>query len=151
SGDINSNQPIYQWNEVDSAISYQLQVTDTDTAEMVIDQEVALTECNEGVCATTPAVTLNAFNYQFEVAANYGSVQGGFSDPMTFRVDGTPPTNPTNITSSSHTVNVWSADTMVDVSWSGATDGSGSGISGYSVEWSNSSTMVPDAIVDTVE
>ncbi|MDD4554034.1 MAG: T9SS type A sorting domain-containing protein [Bacteroidales bacterium] len=62
-------------------------------------------------------------------------------------IDGTAPSNPTNVTSSSHTINIWSADNTISISWSGASDGSGSGVAGYSWSWDNSSSTIPGASV----
>ena len=73
---------------------------------------------------------------------------GNWSTPVhlgPFALDTTVPGNPA--LSSTH-VSDWSADRTVDVAWSGAAD-SGSGVSGYSVEWSQSSTTSPDATKDT--
>ena len=58
--------------------------------------------------------------------------------------DTTAPTNPTSLTSPSHTVNVWSSDNTVQVSWSGAYD-AGSGLDGYAVLWDHSAASVPGA------
>jgi len=63
-----------------------------------------------------------------------------------FDVDTILPTNP-SVTSPSHTTGSTSPDNTIDISFSGATDG-GSGINGYSVEWSQSPTTVPDTTVD---
>jgi hypothetical protein len=54
-----------------------------------------------------------------------------------------PPTNPTNLSSPSHAVNVWSNDNTVDVMWSGADDVE-SGLDGYSVLWDTAASTVPD-------
>ena len=62
--------------------------------------------------------------------------------------DTTPPTNPTSVSSSSHAVSTWSNDQTVSVSWSGADDDQ-SGVWGYSIEWNESPSAVPDAVVDT--
>jgi subtilisin family serine protease len=73
---------------------------------------------------------------------------GNWSEPVhvgSFGVDATAPANPA--LSSTHPAD-WSADRTVDVSWSGAADG-GSGISGYSLEWSQSPTTSPDTAEDT--
>src|SRR5207248_2842097 len=73
---------------------------------------------------------------------------GNWSTPVhlgPFSLDTTVPGNPA--LSSTH-VSDWSADRTVDVAWNGAAD-SGSGVSGYSVEWSQSSTTLPDATKDT--
>jgi hypothetical protein len=58
-----------------------------------------------------------------------------------------PETNPT--LSSSHT-SAWSNDNTVQVNWSGASD-SGSGIDGFSYEWSQSPTTTPDTVKDAEE
>ncbi|HET7088809.1 MAG TPA: Ig-like domain-containing protein, partial [Anaerolineae bacterium] len=49
----------------------------------------------------------------------------------------------------SHTTGVWSNDPTIFVSWSGATDGSGSGVFGYSYVWDTSPGTLPDAAYDT--
>ncbi|MFN8594591.1 MAG: VCBS repeat-containing protein [Anaerolineae bacterium] len=65
-----------------------------------------------------------------------------------FKIDLTPPTNPT-LFGGSHTPSVWNNDPTVLVTWSGATDSGGSGVAGYSIQWDNSSGGVPDQIQDT--
>ena len=61
--------------------------------------------------------------------------------------DLTPPAGPTGLTSPSHTVNTWSNDTTVDVTWTAATDDD-SGVDGYSVAWDHAPATVPDATKD---
>ncbi len=63
-------------------------------------------------------------------------------------LDITPPSNPTDF-SSNPAANAWTNDDTIYVSWSGASDGSGSGVYGYSYEWSTSSSVLPDTIVET--
>jgi len=60
--------------------------------------------------------------------------------------DTTPPTNPTSYTSS-HTPSVWSTDNTIWIQWSGASDASG--IQGYSIDWTPSSSTIPDTTRDT--
>ncbi|MFQ5575274.1 MAG: S8 family serine peptidase, partial [Terriglobia bacterium] len=62
--------------------------------------------------------------------------------------DTTVPTNPT-LSSSSHAVDVWSADGTVDVNWSGASDDA-SGVAGYSTVWTSSAATVPDESRDVL-
>lgn len=71
-------------------------------------------------------------------------------NPFTDQIalDTTGPTNPTTVTSTSHTPGVWSPDRTVDMKWSGATDQT-SGVSGYSISWTTSPTTLPDAKADT--
>jgi glutamyl endopeptidase len=67
---------------------------------------------------------------------------------MTKSTDNLDPTNPTSY-GSSPTVNVWTTDNTIYVSWSGAADGSGSGVAGYGLFWSNYPTGLPSAVIDT--
>jgi hypothetical protein len=62
--------------------------------------------------------------------------------------DTTPPT--TIQTLSSTHPSGWSNDRTVDVTWSGASD-SGSGVDGYSYEWSQEASTTPDATKDAEE
>ncbi len=62
--------------------------------------------------------------------------------------DITSPNDPT-VTSTSHTENIWSNDSTIDVSWDGATDTSG--IAGYSYEWNTLASTVPDQISEGLD
>ena len=62
--------------------------------------------------------------------------------------DTTPPSNPTSFTAD-HTVGQWSNNASISGQWDGASDGDGSGVYGYSIEWSTSPTTVPDDVFDT--
>ena len=69
---------------------------------------------------------------------------------VTYSPDSTPPTNPTDFTvPSGQAINVWSNNRWVELNWSGASDGYGSGVLGYSYEWSGAEATIPDATVDT--
>ena len=58
-----------------------------------------------------------------------------------------PPTNPTSLSSPSHTVGQWSASNRVQMVWSGAAD-EGSGVAGYSVLWDDRPDTLPDTHID---
>ncbi|MGH2955857.1 MAG: hypothetical protein ACRDL6_02545, partial [Solirubrobacterales bacterium] len=60
--------------------------------------------------------------------------------------DSTPPTDPT-VSSPSHTPNVASSDTTVEVTFTGASD-SPSGVDGFSYEWNTSPSTTPDLSKD---
>jgi len=60
-----------------------------------------------------------------------------------FFIDTTPPTDPTGVSSTSHTVSTWSSDNTVDIVWTDATD-SASLLDGYSILWDTNSNTVPD-------
>jgi len=64
-----------------------------------------------------------------------------------FWIESQPPTGTSTLASTSHSVNVWSADTTVAMQWSGATDG-GSGMQGYSVLFDSNASTDPDAILE---
>lgn len=66
-----------------------------------------------------------------------------------FFIDTTPPANPTSVSSSSHTLGVWSSDPSITMIWSGASDPGGSGVSGYSFVFDTSAATLPDTVVDT--
>lgn len=61
--------------------------------------------------------------------------------------DAYPPTNPTSLSSPSHTPAAWSTDNTVQVIWSGAAD-QGSGLAGYSVVWDRAAATLPDKTID---
>ncbi|MCC7012231.1 MAG: S8 family serine peptidase [Planctomycetes bacterium] len=66
-------------------------------------------------------------------------------------VDGTAPGLPTPITSSTHTVNVWSNNPNVTINWGAATDNL-SGVDGYGVSWGTTvAGAQPANIKDTEE
>lgn len=85
--------------------------------------------------------------------AKFNSSEGASDQPELVVVwDTTAPSDPTNLTSPSHTTSTWSSDNTVDVTWTAATDNAGgSGVDGYSIEWSTSASTVPDAVKDLEE
>jgi len=64
--------------------------------------------------------------------------------------DATPPGDPTDVTSPSHTPSVWSTDNTIDITWTDATDAA-SGLDGYSILWDTTDNTVPDASIDIQE
>ncbi|MFC1903249.1 FG-GAP-like repeat-containing protein, partial [Chloroflexota bacterium] len=67
-----------------------------------------------------------------------------------FHKDTTPPNDPTNVTSISHTPGVWSTDNTVDIIWIDATDAT-SGLDGYSILWNTSNSTIPDTTKELEE
>ena len=53
-----------------------------------------------------------------------------------------------NLHSTTHTPSVWSNQATIDVAWTAASDGAGSGLAGYSVLWDTSASTTPDTIQD---
>ncbi|MBK8180252.1 MAG: S8 family peptidase [Planctomycetes bacterium] len=62
-------------------------------------------------------------------------------------VDGTAPSDVTNLTSTTHTPFTWTSDNNLSMVWDAATDNL-SGVAGYSVEFSTGSPVFPDGTVD---
>jgi len=89
-------------------------------------------------------------NHYFHVTTcnNAGVCVGLPRDIGPFQIDTSAPTNPASITSPSHTVNVWSPDDTVDVTWDAGSD-SDSGVAGYSILWDTTAVSTPDATPDT--
>ncbi|MFQ5399542.1 MAG: hypothetical protein ACE5E7_08080 [Anaerolineae bacterium] len=100
--------------------------------------------------SATKSWTLSSSNGTRTVYVKYkdgsGNISTAYSDSII--LDTVAPANPTSLTSSSHAPSVWSNDTTVDVSWSGASD-STSGVYGYGLYWNQSPSSSPSQIVDT--
>jgi subtilisin family serine protease len=69
------------------------------------------------------------------------------SDSVQITVDGTPPSNITNLQSTTHTLGVWSNASLVALQWTAATDAL-SGIDGYSRTWTEGAVTAPDQTKD---
>ncbi len=80
-----------------------------------------------------------------DVAGNWNAGASHFGP---YKIDITPPADPT-VSSSTHTVGAWSQNPAVQVSWTGASDGAGSGLAGYSILWDGAAATLPDTTVDT--
>ena len=77
----------------------------------------------------------------------YGGICSSIGD---FTFDNTPPTDPTSVQSTSHTVNTWSSDNTINITWTDSTD-AGTGLDGYSILWDTSAATIPDAVKDIEE
>jgi hypothetical protein len=77
---------------------------------------------------------------------NLGGETGEWN--WSFYCDTTPPDDPTDVVSTSHTPGVWSTANTINVQWTDAVDvPEECGVEGYSVLWDSSETTIPDAIV----
>ncbi|MBI4318447.1 MAG: hypothetical protein HY675_08155 [Chloroflexi bacterium] len=144
--------------------SYQWSQSPSTVPDTTVDTTAA------SVATTIPA---DGDNWYFHIRTRdvAGNWQSGASHFGPYLLDTTAPTNPTVVQSSEPT-NVWTTTNTVNVSWSGAADSgiavsgspsggearptesaavavAGSGIYGYSYEWSNSAFTQPDTTVDT--
>ena len=85
----------------------------------------------------------------FQADDDIGNVGGGCDWSWQFYKDTVPPDDPTDVTSPSHELGIWSKNPYVEVTWTDATDpGPGSGVGGYSYEWDTFSSTVPDDTKD---
>ncbi len=117
--------------------------TPTWTCDQVKDVEESVT--------TTTSATLALGTWYFHVCTrdNAGNWSGSATaGPYTIVADTTPPTNPT-LSSTTHTVNVWSSARQVTVRWSGSTDAGGSGVAGYSTVLDSAAATSPDTTLET--
>lgn len=77
---------------------------------------------------------------------------GNCSTPVTvgpFVIDTSAPTNPSTMSSPSHTVGVPSlTDNTIEVNWSADAADPGAGLEGYSILWDDVSNTIPDEVVD---
>ncbi|MBA7606991.1 hypothetical protein ES703_14143 [subsurface metagenome] len=108
-------------------------------------------DIEEGVQAATSSALADGNSHYFHIRSvdNAGNWQSTVHLGP-FYIDTTPPTDPTSVSSTSHTVSTWSNDNTVDVTWTDATDG-GSGLDGYSILWDTSPTTIPDQTKDIEE
>lgn len=75
----------YQWNEATNAKDYRLEVTETASATVVIDQTFpASANCGGGSCSATPAKTLGPGTYTWKVRATNPFGDGPWSGSTAF-------------------------------------------------------------------
>jgi len=111
----------------------------------------AVKDIEEGVQAATSAALADGNNHYFHIRSvdNVGNWQSTVHLGPFF-IDTTPPTDPSNVQSTSHNAGWWSDDNTIDVTWTDATD-AGSGLDGYSVLWDTSAATVPDTVKNIEE
>jgi YD repeat-containing protein len=95
---------------------------------------------------TAPQGDNTLYYYSKDNVDNQEVDSQGETKQYDIKVDTATPTNPT-LTSLSHTVDDTSSDNLIEVGLSGAADAV-SGLDGYSIEWSQSPTTVPDTAAD---
>ncbi|MFL5931741.1 MAG: S8 family serine peptidase [Gaiellaceae bacterium] len=120
--------------------SYEWSQSATTVPDAVKDAEETATG------TTSPALADGQWWFHLRTGDNAGN----WSGPVhlgPFSIDTTAPANPA-LSSPSHAVGAWSSDATVDAAWAGAGD-TGSGVGGFSYEWSQSATTVPDSTKDT--
>ncbi len=108
-----------------------------------------------GTLPTTKTVRVTDLNLPDSIDDNLiqfriKTLGGPFAESPTYTVlvDSTPPQNPSQVSSSSHTISRWSSDRTIDMQWSGASDAT-SGLFGYSYVWDTSASTLPPEISNT--
>ncbi len=79
----------------------------------------------------------------------YADNVGTLSTTNVVYVDGTPPSAPANVVSTTHPVNAWGCDSNVQFQWDDSFD-AGVGVVGYSYEFDQVLDTIPDASVEVV-
>jgi len=122
--------------------SYEWSQAASTTPDMAKDAEETATG------TTSPALADGEWWFHLRTRDNAGNWSGAVHLGP-FRIDATPPGNPTQLTPS-HTPDGWSNDPTVDVTWSGAADPH-SGVDGFSYAWTQSAANTPDSVKDAEE
>jgi RHS repeat-associated protein/uncharacterized repeat protein (TIGR01451 family) len=128
-----------RFNDPDGDIgNVYMQIRDNATGAVVRSNSSAGI-CNGCTASWTPAALPDGA-YTWEASSDDSWLGGPFSGSWTFRVDSTAPSDPANITSSTHTVNIPSSNPNFSFDWNDATDTNGSGVAGYSYLLTTSTT-----------
>ena len=162
---INTDEPILKTNDVTDAngddvyLKYEISADSSFSEFDEEDEDSETTDEHElydsgwirGTSHQVPDVFDPGATYHWRVRSwdRYSQVDGidvihphATSDPSTFTIEGTPPSNPGSVTSPSHQKDVKYQDRTVNITWSASTD-SGSGLHGYSWLFSEQATK-PD-------
>jgi predicted GH43/DUF377 family glycosyl hydrolase len=148
------NTPTFSWsfsdpNSQDGQTAYRLQM-DEDSLFGSINYESG--KISSTTWSYTPADNCADGIYYWRVMTwDSDDDPSSWSSYRIIKIDVTPPQNPTGLTSSSHTIDVWSStDSTIDVQFSGASDAT-SGLDGYSYVWDYTSATIPDNNKDIEE
>ena len=142
-----TNFPTFEWDSVDYGATYRFQ---WDTEVTFGSPDLDLIQSEQSFTADflangTYYWRLKAINTKFEESP-WSTV---FSVTIDAPLDNTPPTDPSGLTSTYHTVDVYSSDPEITMEWNpDASDGDGVGISGFSIVWNQVESEMPDSIVD---
>ena len=120
---------------------------DTNTAT-IPDQTKNI---EEGVQSANSTALVDGSSHYFHIRSvdNAGNWQSTVHVGP-FYIETVPPTDPTGVSSPSHTVSTWSSDNTVDIGWTDATDAT-SGLDGYSVLWDTNTNTLPNQTKDIEE
>jgi hypothetical protein len=136
---------IVQWNFENEILAYSYEWTSnpSDLPDTIPEGDSYLTQS---------AVNLTNGNWYFHLRPFYNAT-GWWPSAWHFGpvgIDTENPNIPTNVLSATHTVNVFNSNTTIFISWTAPSDGTGSGIIGYSYSWSSNSNDEPDQEIDTI-
>lgn len=89
----------------------------------------------------------NGWYYALRSIDNAGNAPRTLVQVGPYFIDSVAPSAPSNLTSTTHAVSVWSSATLARVSWAVSTDAH-SGLAGYRVEWDHAAGTTPNGIIN---
>jgi hypothetical protein len=148
-----NNRPTFTWtfsdpNAGDTQTAYDVQLDD-DSAFGSVNHDSGKVLSAPG--SYTPAAGIPDGIYYWRAKVwDSDDDSGAWSATRIIKIDTVPPTNPGSLSSTSHVTGVWSNDSTIDITFSGASDAT-SGLDGYSFTWDYSCNTIPDAALDIEE
>jgi len=145
-----NSTPVVGWSfhdgdQGDTQTGFQLQFDEDPAFSSVVFDTGKLGGANSS--CRVPAALPDGVNYFRVRTWDDDNDCGLWSKMWRITIDTTPPSNPTRVDSSSHTVGQWSGNNNIKVAWSGASDAT-SGVAGYSTLWDYSADTLPDEVAD---
>jgi immune inhibitor A len=106
-------------------------------------------DCEETIASNSSGPRADGtYYFHIRTVDNTGNWAGSAIHIGPFWIDLTSPKGVDGASSSSHQTGVWSSLNVITVAWSGASDGTGSGVGGYSIVWDSETGTVPDDTTD---
>lgn len=144
----NDNTPIFDWGSAGNSDEYQIQI---DNVASLPSPGIEATLPTTGY---TPPSSLGDGTYFWRLRGHNASggcdVFGNWSSVWNVTIDATPPNNPTNIVSTTHTVGVPSETNVVTMTWTPGSDVA-SGVDGYAYAFDHNASAVCDQGKDLEE
>ena len=145
-----NNRPIFSWtfrdpDPNDFQTAYQVQL-DNDSAFGSVDHDSG--KVYSAATSYTPAGGIADGIYYWRARVwdsdNYNSA---WNTSRMIKIDTVPPLNPGTFSSTSHLTGIWSNDSTIDITFSGASDAT-SGLDGFSIVWDYACSTMPDATLE---
>jgi hypothetical protein len=140
----NDSTPRFGWRfgTPNEQTSFQLQLDDDPAFSPALYDSGKL--AGNGTTFDFPSTLADGTYYWRVKSWDLVDAGSSLSPAWKFKIDSSPPLNPTGLASGSHAVGVWSNDNTVDANWSlPAGGGDNSGYAGFATAWDTSQTTVP--------